>query len=119
MSWIDHHKKFEEELLNGPGDTDLLNSGSGGKFLTYPRTETLNEAVGLTIQKPHVCHHGCSKKFCHLAFEGSNVGELIFDEDFGLTKQNPQVCHSAHGCSNVLADSAIDFHENTENCKRV
>ncbi|KFY03358.1 hypothetical protein V490_00205, partial [Pseudogymnoascus sp. VKM F-3557] len=90
MSWIDHHKKFEEELLDCAGDSDLLNSGSGGKFPTYPRTETLNEAVGLTIQKPHVCHHGCSKKFCHLAYECSSGGELTFDEAFGLTKQNPQ-----------------------------
>ncbi|KFY02907.1 hypothetical protein V490_00369 [Pseudogymnoascus sp. VKM F-3557] len=44
MSWIDHHKKFEEELLDCAGDSDLLNSGSGGKFPIYPRTETLNEA---------------------------------------------------------------------------
>lgn len=123
MSWIDHHKKFEQKLLDGTGDSEpLINSGSGGKFPTYPRTETLNEAVGLTIQKPHVCNHGCSKDFCHLAYSygGSNGGKLIFNNAvFGLAKQNAQVCHSAHGCSNVLADSAIDFHENTENCEQV
>jgi hypothetical protein len=49
MSWINHHKKFEEELLNGLGDTNVLNSRSSGKFLTYLRTEMLNEAVGLII----------------------------------------------------------------------
>ncbi|KAL5349532.1 hypothetical protein ACLOAV_005827 [Pseudogymnoascus australis] len=110
MSWIDHHKKFEEELLDGLGDIEpLINSGSGGKFPTYPRTEMLNEAVGLTIQKPHVCHHWRSKNFCHLAsrYGGSNGGELIFNNNvFELAKQNAQVCHSAHGCSNALADSA-------------
>ncbi|KFY47342.1 hypothetical protein V494_00025 [Pseudogymnoascus sp. VKM F-4513 (FW-928)] len=76
-------------------DTEpLINSGSGGKFPTYPRTETLNEAVGLTIQKPHVRNHGCSKDFRDLAYGygGSNGGKLIFNNAvFGLAKQNAQI----------------------------
>lgn len=103
MSWIDHHKKYDEELHNVDSeDSDSenfkqLDSWSGGKLPSYPRAETLNEAVDTAQTKP------------------SN--RVPSSEPQGLTIQEPQVCHLAHGYSNVLADLAIDLHENKEDCK--
>jgi hypothetical protein len=106
MSWIDHHKKFKEEFYNVDPeqsgfdfeDFELIYE-KGGKFLSYPQAETFNETVDTAQTQP------------------SNRSPS--SEPLVLTMQEPQVCYLAHGCSNVLADSAIDLHENKEDCKQV
>ncbi|OBT50167.1 hypothetical protein VE04_08207, partial [Pseudogymnoascus sp. 24MN13] len=59
MSWIDHHKKFNEEFHNvDPEHSDFdfedfeLLYESGGKFLSYLQAETFNETVDTAQTQP-------------------------------------------------------------------
>ncbi|KFY04005.1 hypothetical protein V490_00029 [Pseudogymnoascus sp. VKM F-3557] len=86
MSWIDHHKKYDEELHNVDSeDSDSenfkrLDSWSGGNFPSYPRAETLNEAVDTAQTKP------------------SN--RVPYSETQGLTIQEPQISTGTMASSN-------------------